>query len=208
MKTDKYFLKLISLIDKCFDRRLKIDTCGEIILDQKKTYADYEPTPYIVLYMISKKIKLKKNDHLLDIGCGKGRVLIYFANKQCKKITGIECNAMIYDFLKINIQQSLYYNQITIVNEPAEYYDIPFDSSIFFLFNTFYVTHFIEVLVNLCESIRTNPRDCTMVLYSPAENLVDHINTIKEFKLTYVLPPPLDTKLIGLTYIYNHHSSS
>lgn len=48
------------------------------------------PTPYFVLEELLGKLGLTANDHLLDVGCGTGRVLAYAASQLPCRATGVE----------------------------------------------------------------------------------------------------------------------
>lgn len=51
------------------------------------------PTPYFVLEELLGKPGLTANDHLLDVGCGTGRVLAYAASQLPCRATGVELDA-------------------------------------------------------------------------------------------------------------------
>ena len=52
-----------------------------------------QSAPYLGLDEVLKDLKLTTNDSIIDIGCGKGRVIAYLLDRGCPcKITGIEIN--------------------------------------------------------------------------------------------------------------------
>lgn len=51
------------------------------------------PTPYFVLEELLGKLGFTADDHLLDVGCGTGRVLAYAASQLPCRATGVELDA-------------------------------------------------------------------------------------------------------------------
>lgn len=50
----------------------------------------YDPTPYVVLEELIKLDMLKKDDVLVDYGCGKGRIEFFINNQVECKVIGID----------------------------------------------------------------------------------------------------------------------
>lgn len=58
-----------------YDEMLNIKTEGEQKnFNDSLHYHRYEPTPYSALEHLFKKYALKRNDRIVDFGCGKGRL--------------------------------------------------------------------------------------------------------------------------------------
>lgn len=51
---------------------------------------DPTPTPYFILEELLQPLGLTPDDHLLDVGCGAGRVLAYAAGQLPCRVTGVE----------------------------------------------------------------------------------------------------------------------
>ena len=82
---------LVRFIDGMRDRRI----CGVSLSKRRDTNIEggnhYAPTCYWNLDEVFKKTKFTEEDHLADIGCGKGRVLAWWLGKKLpSKATGIE----------------------------------------------------------------------------------------------------------------------
>lgn len=57
-----------------WDKLLKIHTMGRDDSNADQYHYPYEPTPYSVLERLANTGIIRKNNTLLDYGCGKGRV--------------------------------------------------------------------------------------------------------------------------------------
>ena len=85
---------LMNLIDARQDRRI----CGQSLtrsivstMRETKGATNSSPTRYWILDSIFNKIKVRPDDHVLDVGCGKGRVLAYLADRDlATSVTGVE----------------------------------------------------------------------------------------------------------------------
>ena len=65
-------------------------------------YSPYEPTPYSVLQRIADSGHIHRRDHLLDYGCGKGRVAFFMASAVGCRVTGIDHSRKLIDIAKGN----------------------------------------------------------------------------------------------------------
>ena len=79
-----------------WDKLLKIHTTGTDNTDADQYRYPYEPTPYSVLERLGNSGWIRKENTLLDYGCGKGRVDFFLSYQtRCRSI-GIEYNERIY----------------------------------------------------------------------------------------------------------------
>ncbi|MEW5818622.1 MAG: class I SAM-dependent methyltransferase [Cyanobacteriota bacterium] len=106
---------------------------GSIKAVSKGAYST-ESTDYIVLKEIFQRISLKETDVLVDVGCGKGRVINWWLKKGFKnKIYGVELNHSIASKTRI------FFKNITNVSIlSGDINDqIPQDATFFYLYNPF-----------------------------------------------------------------------
>lgn len=78
------------------DRRFNIDTAIPkfgVKIDREATHIPYEPLTYAALRTISDRLALDADDHLFDLGCGKGRVVCFFAAQSLGACVGVEYDA-------------------------------------------------------------------------------------------------------------------
>ena len=79
-----------------WDKLLKIHTMGRDDSNADQYHYPYEPTPYSVLERLANTGIIRKNNTLLDYGCGKGRVDFFLSYQtRCRSI-GIEYDERIY----------------------------------------------------------------------------------------------------------------
>lgn len=87
------------------DEARDIATCGCSLMRLANTrFAnagahDPTPTPYFVLEELFGRFELGPDSHVLDVGCGMGRVLAYFAEAGLPgRMTGIELDPALAQF--------------------------------------------------------------------------------------------------------------
>ena len=79
-----------------WDKLLHIQTMGRDDSNSDQYRYPYEPTPYSVLERLANTGYIRKNNTLLDYGCGKGRVDFFLSYQtRCRSI-GIEYVERIY----------------------------------------------------------------------------------------------------------------
>ena len=79
-----------------WDKLLKIHTTGTDNTDADQYRYPYEPTPYSVLERLGNSGWIRKENTLLDYGCGKGRVDFFLSYQTRCHSVGIEYNERIY----------------------------------------------------------------------------------------------------------------
>lgn len=112
-----------------------------------------QSSPYWVLDEMFKDFHPTANDNIVDVGCGKGRVLAYLIREKCPcSITGIELNADVASYA--NQWISRYPNAKV---EHANAFDLNFDQyTVMFLFRPFEPDFFAKFLDKLDAEI-THP---------------------------------------------------
>lgn len=171
------------------DQELNIKTSGMYELNEwnHNHYNRTESTSYSVLDQLFKEFSFKENDHLIDFGSGKGRVLFYVHQHAKIPVTGIELSSTVFQLLKTNKQ--MYLNKfpsskpIHLVNDFAEHYKISKHINVFYFFNPFSGTIFKKVLDNIIQSIEVYPRDITLIIYFPMPEYYAHLEMLGLFNL-------------------------
>lgn len=79
-----------------WDKLLKIHTMGRDDSNADQYHYPYEPTPYSVLERLANTGIIRKNNTLLDYGCGKGRVDFSFHIRP-------DANLLVWNMMKESI---------------------------------------------------------------------------------------------------------
>ena len=138
------------LTDREWDRKLHIRTTGRED-EANPNYAPYEPTPYSVLRRLADSGHIRRKDHLLDYGCGKGRVAFFLASEVGCRVTGIEHSPRLIDMARENRRTSRLGDRVQLICARAEQYELR-DESVFFFFNPFSEMIFESVLRRIARS--------------------------------------------------------
>lgn len=159
------------IIEDNWEKLLNIHTTGTDIGDYDPHKHPYEATPYEVLEKIYLSGYIKKDNVLIDYGCGKGRVSIFLSSQtKCKSI-GIDYNKRLIDKAVEN-KKSSSARRVEFINCLAEDYIIPADADRFYFFNPFTNDTYRKVLDRIEESYKINPREIMIFLYYPHEDFI------------------------------------
>lgn len=160
--------------EQYYEKLLNIKTAGEQkIFNQSSHYHRYEPTSYSVLELLSTQYDFTAADHIVDFGCGKGRLNFYLTHFFDATVTGIEMNTFYYkqavdnkrDYLKKH-KKSI--NKINFLNCLAEEYTINPSDNKFYFFNPFSLQIFIKVIGTILASVAGYERTVELILYYPS----------------------------------------
>jgi SAM-dependent methyltransferase len=113
--------------------------------------------------------------NILDFGCGKGRVLTVAAYYGFSKITGVEFAKELCDTARKNIipvQQKFPEKIFNVIHANAANYKIDIDTNVFFFFNPFNEIVMLNVVKNILQSLKENPREAFIVYINPVHKEV------------------------------------
>lgn len=187
--------------EQYYEKLLNIKTSGKQVWDKKNIhYHPYEPTLYTALDILFEDYDLKKNDHIVDFGCGKGRLNFYINYLYKSYVTGIEMNEMFYYKALENKNNYLKKNKKSIdkINFEcclAQDYKIQTSDNKFYFFNPFSIQIFIKVVENILISFDENPRNIDIILYYPSKDYIYFLEYMTQFiLLKNILIPKLNNK--------------
>ncbi|ESU33713.1 hypothetical protein G3A_04380 [Bacillus sp. 17376] len=158
-------------------------------------YHRYEPTPYSALELFFKEYNLTSHDHVVDFGCGKGRLNFYLNHHFNTNVVGVEMNEAFYMEALENKQSYLknYRNRADRINfycVLAEEYEISPDENKFYFFNPFAVQILTNVVKNIMISFEKNQREIDLILYYPSEDYIFYLEKLTPFELVYEMNLP------------------
>ena len=117
------------------DRHLKIKTNGRDDSNSNFTNYPYEATPYVVLQVLANSGYIRKNDRIIDYGCGKGRVSFYLAYSNKCNMLGVEYDPRLYNSAIENKKRAISGNRVEFICSNASDFDFPTDIKGAYFFN-------------------------------------------------------------------------
>ena len=172
-----------------YDDLLNIKTAGDQMgFNDSFHYHRYEPTPYLALETLFNQYELKSSDHIVDFGCGKGRLNFYIHHLFHASVVGIEMNETFYQEA---IQNSKSYLKKHKHSEDkihfqcclAEEYQISSTDNRFYFFNPFSIQIFMKIINHILQSVEKSKRDIELVLYYPSEDYIYFLENLTSFEL-------------------------
>ena len=149
------------------DAYLDIKYSGKPLNGNKQTSYKYlgandvYHTDYAAMPHIFKQIDVKEDDVLVDIGCGKGRVINYWLNQNYQNpIYGLELDEKV---AKSTARQFMNRSNVKIIAGDAVQ-NLPEDGTIFYFYNPFDLEKFVELENKLAKSSR---KQLKMLYYNP-----------------------------------------
>ncbi|QKY68441.1 class I SAM-dependent methyltransferase [Lentibacillus sp. CBA3610] len=183
-----------------YDKLLNIKTRGT-----QRTFPDsshhnpYQPTSYRALEALFQAYHLKPSDHVVDFGCGKGRLSFYIYYFYHVTVTGVEMNRSLYNEAIRNRRRYLdqtqeHTDKIHFQHGMAEAYRVDPSDNRFYFFNPFSVEIFMKVIHNILHSAAEYKRDIELIVYYGSDEYVDYLENNTAFELK---------KEITLSHIFN-----
>lgn len=172
--------------EKDYDDLLHIKTVGnQIGFYNSMHYHRYEPTPYWVLEKLLDEYDLNSDDHMVDFGCGKGRLNFFLHYKTGAFVSGVEMNEQFINEAEENLKN--YTNKgkerIQFHCCLAEEFQIQPTDNRFYFFNPFTIQIFRQVLTNILLSVEEKYREVHLILYYPSEDYIYFLENQSVFEL-------------------------
>lgn len=166
------------IIELAFDIKYGTDTTSHARLEDlkiessnKERGVQYEPTNIMPLKRLFNNLKFPKDSVFVDLGCGKGRVLLVASEFGFKEVRGIEFSGELCTIAKNNCSnyqvKTGIKTRIQIVESDVVDYIINDDENVFFLFHSFNAVVLNKVLENITVSLTIQPRKIWIVYRNP-----------------------------------------
>ena len=165
-----------SLSEQDWDRKLHIQTCGRDESEADDIHFPYEPTPYSVMERLARNGYIRKDNHVLDYGCGKGRVCFFLVSECGCRTTGIDFSEKLIRSAEENNARFAHKSRVCFQCCPAETYEVA-DEDIFFFFNPFKESVLHSVIGQIRKSWYAKPRPIRIFCYYPSDEFVSCMMT-------------------------------
>lgn len=156
-----------------WEKRLRIHTAGREQANSARN-APYEPTPYSVLERLRDSGWLAKGDHLLDYGCGKGRVALFCAREIGCLASGVDFSAKLIQLANDNSARSGLTDRVRFHCGAAERHPLA-DETAFFFFHPFSDAVLRVVLSRILDSLYARPRPAQLIFYYPSDAYIAYL---------------------------------
>lgn len=193
LRTAQSVLSVIE--DFYFEMKYGISTssivkCEDLDISEasKEHSNEYKPTRFRHFRLLIRNLKLPENSVFVDMGSGKGRVLLQASLYKFKRIIGVEISSKLFEIAKNNISKfDKLLNRplnIELVNEDVLKYEIKNDENVFYFYYPFdnYVMEII--LTRIIKSLIGHPRKVWLIFnnFTPFSNLIENKFNLPEIK--------------------------
>lgn len=159
--------------DWLFDAYHGLDTDArpeDGVADHTRDSVEYKPTQLQVLRRVFRMIEVGPDDVFLDLGAGKGRVVVQAAHLPFRRVIGVEISETLSAQARRNVdrrRRRLACPSVEIVTADASAYSIPDDVTVVYMFNPFRGETFETAAQNILRSYERRPRRIVLVYFLP-----------------------------------------
>lgn len=164
--------------ERQFDRRFRVATAGVVTpqqlhytADQQQHAVEYCSTSNYRFGRLLSKLPI---DHsmftFVDLGSGKGRVLLMASEFPFQRVIGVELSEQLHSVAEQNIRTFCGQRRCPVVESiccDATQFQFPSDPLVLYLFNPFSQTILSRVVDNLTASLTEAPRRVIVIYYNP-----------------------------------------
>jgi SAM-dependent methyltransferase len=169
------------LADLSFDWKHGTDTMKWVDVDffetasQNKSRAvRYQATKVRPLAKLLSKLRLPTTGSFLDLGCGKGRVLLIASQLGYRRVVGVEFCSHLCRQARQNVDrfrtQHPDCSPIDVIESDVALYRFAGDESVLFMYNPFDQVVVKQTMDNVRTSVRMMPRDIWLIYNTPLQH--------------------------------------
>jgi SAM-dependent methyltransferase len=170
------------------DRRLGIETSEPVDLRtlgiDMENRVEYTPSSWLTLRRALREIDLGPQDSFLDLGSGKGRVVLQAARWPFRRVIGVEISAQLNAVAHANLEASrsrLRCHDVELVQADLLDYRVPDDVTVVYAYNPVSGPVFDAAMKALIESYDRSPRRIRLLYRYPREH--DRLTASGRFRL-------------------------
>lgn len=140
-------------------------------------HSPYQPTDPLLFHEMLSAVKIDFREFtFIDLGSGKGRVLLMAADYPFRRIVGIELSTELHSVAQNNLRQYKSNSQKCFALETfcsdARTFTFPAEPTVLYLFNPLPEEGLSQVMADLGRSLREKPRPLYVIYHNP---LLEHV---------------------------------
>lgn len=158
-----------------WDKKLNIRTSADHFEKEDSSHSRYEPSSYAVLERLAASGYIRRENTLVDYGCGRGRVGFFLSHATGCRSIGVEYNPALFADAQANLAAfSGRGARISFVCASAESY-VPAGADCFYFFNPFSVQILRAVLGRILDCYYENPRPMRLFVYYALDEWISQL---------------------------------
>lgn len=165
------------MTEELWEKKLKIRTSGRSDQHADQYRYPYEPTPYEVLERLSESGYIRKENTLIDYGCGKGRVGLFLSAAVGCETIGLEYDETIFLQAEENRKSAAKGQGVRFYHGDAAEFSV-MQADCFYFFNPFSVEILKSVMGRIMESYYEHPRKMRLFFYYPNDEYLVYLMTM------------------------------
>lgn len=159
------------------DRLLGVRTSHGMTLEElgfaRGNLGRYEPTPWRPLIQSLRALQPHRDDVLVDLGCGRGRVILAAMSMPFQRVMGVELSPQLAAETQRAVERNRFWmraGEVQVVAANAAAWTLPDDVTIVYMSNPFWGSVFATAVNNIFESVERRPRRVRLVYDHPFEH--------------------------------------
>lgn len=161
-----------------FDMKYHTDSFSPVVWDAselentfKKRIENYDSVQVISIRKMFSSLGIEPGKVLVDLGCGKGRILLLASEFGFKEVRGIEISPLLCTIARNNC--ALYKaktkssTEFTVIESDLCEYKVRDDEDVFYNYNTVKADALKKILQDICESFHRRQRKIRIIYCNP-----------------------------------------